>query len=146
MKTHVATSVELPSGRTCKTVAINYEDALMVIVTDRDNMGTLVEVERETEGEDEDIDVRVLSGAGDRSEAQVELARIIAEILLFGEWTGNQKAKWIKLSRAKKLLISVCLNKDEGVNQDQIVRPESLKVILASIKTLLSENKAFFFD
>lgn len=146
MKTHLSTSVSLESGGTCKTVVIKYDDALFFIVTDRDNLGTLTEVERAPEGEDEDIDVKILSGAGERAEAQLEISRMVADVVLFGDWTGHEKDKWVKLSRAKKLLISICLNKEHGAEEEQIIKKETLKTIIGSIKSLLQANITFFFE
>ena len=146
MKNHVSCTAQIGGNRLCKTLLLKYDDAFMLVVTDRDSLGTLVEVERGLEGEDEEIDVRTISGAGDRAESQMELARAIAEIVLFGEWTGNKKDKWIKISRAKKILISVCLNKEEGAEEEQVLKKESTKAILASIKSLLNEHQSFLFD
>ena len=125
---------------------MKYEDAWLIILTSKDNLGTLVEVLREHEGEDEEIDVSVLTGAGDRAEGHLGLARIIAEIFILGSWTGNKRDRWIKATREKKILISVCVDKEEGAQEDELLNKDTIKTILNSTKTLLSENLIFLFN
>lgn len=130
-----------------KIVAINYEDAIMLILTSRDSLGTMAIVERSGEGEKEtEIDLELLTGAGDRAEAHMNLARMVAEILLFGQWTGTRREKWLRMSRSKKIVISVCLDKEEGAEEDEILRKETIKNLISSMKSMLSENSSFFFD
>ena len=136
-----------------KLIANNYEDCLFFILTQKDKMGSIIEVQREGEGAEFEIDVVQAAGAGIRSDSYLNLVRVLAEILLkqVDSWTnGKLPPNILRIFKQtliqKKVVFSVCLEKEFTDDPEITLSGLTQKEIISGFRTFLGSNVEFFIN
>ena len=125
-----------------KLVVNNYSDSYLFIITQKNKLGSFVEVERQG-GE---IDVRILNGSSKRNDKYEEIVRTLAEMLLadpqkiLGITNPDLIALFESKLSSKQILFNMCLNLNK-LDENGDLQEESDQEMVVS---LYKEWKTFW--
>ena len=117
-----------------KLIINNYSDSYLFIITQKNKMGSFIEVERDN-GE---LDVKLLNGTSKRNEKYEEVARTLAEILFADpiKILGIENEQLVKIFTArtgkKQIMFNMCFN-FKNMGQDGELADESDEEMLQGL-------------